>query len=160
MRANSSQGLLSAVGDGSGTSPIETALDRWTTAVDQFFKSYGDGFVSAVHWGARGSAKFTMSSGSSATSWAYGGAAQFSYAGPAVAVSLKAAYDGSSKSDNADVTVTVKGFYRGWPSSPRSTRGSRPSPIWHSTSWPISIRRRPRPTSAIPRPAGSRSRRS
>lgn len=113
VRANSSQGLLSAVGDGSGTSPIETALDRWTTAVDQFFKSYGDGFVSAVHWGARGSAKFTMSSGSSATSWAYGGAAQFSYAGPAVAVSLKAAYDGSSKSDNADVTVSVKGFYSG-----------------------------------------------
>jgi hypothetical protein len=111
--ANGSGGVIAAVGNGNGQTPIEAALDRWTAAVDRFLGSYGDGFVTAVHWGARGSVKFTMSSGSSATSWEYGGAAQFSYAGVAAAVSLKAAYDGSSKSQDADVTVTVKGFYSG-----------------------------------------------
>ena len=92
---------------------LANAVNDWTLAVDEFTDAHGDGFVTAVYWGALGSVTMTLDTLSESAFWQYGGQSQFSYATMANAIDVKATYDGSQKSQYQNVNMSVTSHVMG-----------------------------------------------
>lgn len=92
---------------------IKKALKTWVNSQEDFFSSYGDLLIVAIHWGAYGFVNLKITSNDKASNWKYGGEADFSYASMGSSLSLKAAYEGSQSSSLANVSVYVDSFKQG-----------------------------------------------
>jgi hypothetical protein len=92
---------------------IKKLVDDWVRASTTFTSNFGDGLVVGIIWGAYGGVNMLMTSRSDATSWKYGGAADFSYANVVTSVAVKATYDGGQSGASADVAVNCTSFVSG-----------------------------------------------
>ncbi len=93
--------------------PVKKLVDDWVRASTKFTSNFGDGLVVGIIWGAYGGVNMLMTSRSDATSWKYGGAADFSYANVVTSVAVKATYDGGQSGASADVAVNCTSFVSG-----------------------------------------------
>lgn len=92
---------------------IKKALKAWVNSQEDFFSSYGDLLIVAIHWGAYGFVNLKIYSNDKASNWKYGGEADFSYASMGASLSIKAAYAGSQSSSEANVSVETDSFKQG-----------------------------------------------
>lgn len=90
-----------------------SVFEKWMKSVDEFKEHYGESLVVAVHWGAFGSVKMTMSNTDSAQQTNYGAEGNFSYSNVVASVSVKGSYDGNNSNTNAGVKVDVHGSFKG-----------------------------------------------
>lgn len=95
------------------SNPLKKLISVWISASEQFTHDFGDGLVVGVTWGAFGGVKMVMTSESESKSWKYGGQADFSYANTFASVAVKATYDGSQSSGEAEVKVNCTSYLSG-----------------------------------------------
>jgi len=92
---------------------VKKLVSTWVKLSEDFRTNYGDGLVVAVSWGAFGGVNMLMKQEGAASSWKYGGQADFSYAGLTKSVAVKSTYDGSQSTGEAHVEVSCKSYVSG-----------------------------------------------
>lgn len=92
---------------------LKKLIRLWIDASEQFTHDFGNGLVVGVTWGAFGGVKMVMTSESESKSWKYGGQADFSYANAFASIAVKATYDGSQSSGEANVKVNCTSYLSG-----------------------------------------------
>lgn len=92
---------------------VKKLVNKWITVSEKFTQEFGDGLVVGVTWGAYGGVNMNMEDESKASSWKYGGAADFSYANLMSSVAVKSTYDGGQSNGYAGVTVRCSSFVSG-----------------------------------------------
>lgn len=99
--------LLAILRDEAKKNIVNTALQEWYEAVQDFFREYGDGVVVGVMWGGLGTVSLNIDNESQESNWKYGSRGNFSYSDIGMAVTVEAAYDGSQRKAMAGAKVSI-----------------------------------------------------
>jgi hypothetical protein len=92
---------------------LPPVVTDWIHAVEAFHRNFGTGLVVGVLWGGWGTAQLDFHTTGEENRWKYGGSGNFTYAGTGAAVSISAAYGGSSSTINQNASAKITSYYNG-----------------------------------------------